>query len=75
MTYLRKHTKKHFKFVVSVTTGVYERKHGKGSADFRYDSLRDIRKYMSNTDLSIERISNAKSTNPCILVRKSGKTV
>ena len=72
MTHLRKHTKKHLKFTVSVTTGIYERKHGKGSIDYRYDSLRDIKKYLSGTGLSIEKVTNAKSTNPCILVRKSG---
>lgn len=72
VTYLRKHTKKHLKFTVSVTTGIYERKHGRGSVDYRYDSLRDIKRYLDGTGLNVEKVSNAKSTNPCILIRKRG---
>lgn len=72
VSYVRKYTGKHLKFAVSVRTGIYEKRHGKGTVDYRYDSLGDVKKFIKGTGLSIENVSDTKSLNPCLLVRKQG---
>jgi len=70
LTFLKKYSYDHIKKSISVAMGHYERKYGRGSVDFRYDSIKDIERYIKDTGLSIQATSNQYKDNPCIVLRK-----
>lgn len=73
VSYLKKYSRFHIKRIFTVATGIYERKYGKESFDYRYDSLRDIKKYIRDAKFIVSAISNRK-LNPCLLMKKSSAT-
>lgn len=70
VSFLRKFTYDHLKKSVSAATGIYERKHGKGAFDYRYDTVKDLERYIRGTGLRIVAISDRESPNPCVMLRK-----
>lgn len=61
----------HFKRMFTVATGRYERRYGPRSFDYRFDSLRDIRRYVRGTGLTVVEVADTALGNPCVLLRKT----
>lgn len=71
-SFLKKYTRYHLKRVASLVTGIYERKHGLGAFDYRYDSYFDIRSYIRDSGLIIAGVSRTPSENPCVRFERTG---
>lgn len=70
VSFLEKYTRDYFKKMAMILSGLYSIKYGKHAFDYRYDTFRDIMKYVQGTNLVIKETRNEESGGPCLILQK-----